>query len=218
MILDMEQRSAEWIAARVGKVTASRVCDAVAELKKANGEPVCRKNYRGDIVAEILTGRAVDNYVSPAMQFGIENEPFARAAYEIHKDCMVELAGFATHPRIERFGASPDGLVGKDGMVEFKCPNTTTHIEYLVGGGVPEEYKPQMMAGMACTERQWCDFISYDPRLPEHLQLFVVRFPRDEAQIVELERKVQKFLDEVDLMLGNLALVGMPEALMEAGL
>jgi hypothetical protein len=132
------------------------------------------------------------------MQWGIDTEPFARAAYELTCNATVDTVGFAIHPHIERFGASPDGFVGDEGMVELKCPNTETHIDYILQGTVPAEYQAQMLAELACTGRQWCDFVSFDPRLPRHLQLFVRRFQRDETRIAEIEHKVTKFLAEVD--------------------
>lgn len=203
MIVDCEQRSAEWIALRVGKVTASRVCDVLSELKKG-GETAARRNYRTQVICERLTGLATDHYVTPEMQWGTETEPFARAAYEMERDREVDTVGFALHPSIEQFGASPDGLVGSDGLVEFKCPTTTTHIGYLLAKTVPEDYQPQMLAEMACTGRSWCDFVSFDPRLPKHLQLFVRRFERDDARILEMEQKVRFFLDEVENVLAEL--------------
>jgi putative phage-type endonuclease len=201
-ILDCEQRTPEWIEARIGKVTASRIDCVLAEIKK--GEAASRRNYRAEIVIETLTGLPADNYISKEMQWGIDTEPFARAAYELQNDVMVATVGFANHPAIARFGASPDGLVGEDGLVEIKCPNTATHLDYLLTGEVPADYQPQMLVAMACTGRDWCDFVSFDPRMPQHLQLFVRRFERDNFRITEIEQKVEKFLDEVDEMLMRL--------------
>ncbi len=199
---ECEQRSDEWRSLRIGKVTASRICDVMAEIKK--GEAATRRNYRAEIIVETLTQLPADNYVSKEMQWGIDNEPFARAAYELNQDVMVTTVGFVTHPWIDRFGASPDGLVGDEGLVEIKCPNTATHIEYLLAGVVPADYQPQMLTAMACTGRKWCDFVSFDPRLPQHLQLFGRRFFRDDARIAEIEQKVEKFLEEVDDVLARL--------------
>lgn len=196
-LVEVEQGSAEWLQMRVGCVTGSRAADVMAKLKRKDGEAQCRQDYKAEIVCEILTGRAVDHYVSPAMEWGKENEIFARNAYEVEV-AAIEQVGFALHSRIKRFGASPDGLVGSDGLVEFKCPNTTTHIEYIIGGVVPVEYHWQILAEMACSERQYCDFVSFDPRLPKKLQLFVRRFERDNARIAEMEQEVEKFLSEVD--------------------
>lgn len=201
-LVAIEQRSPEWRAIRAGKTTSSRVNDVLATIKK--GEAAVRKNYRAQLVVETLTGQPVEEYVSKEMQWGIDTEPFGCAAYEVAQDVSVEKIGFAIHPFIPRFGASPDGLVGADGMVEIKCPNTATHIEYLLGGVVPAEYQPQMLAQMACTGRAWSDFVSYDPRLPEHLQLFICRLHRDEARIAEIEGQVVKFLAEVDDVLVQL--------------
>jgi hypothetical protein len=195
-ILDCEQRSDQWRFARCGRVTGSRITDVLAEIKK--GEAATRRNYRAEIIAEILTGQPVESYISPAMQWGINTEPFARAAYELTCNATVDSVGFAIHPLIPRFGSSPDGFIGEDGLVEIKCPNTATHIDYILAGTVPVDYQSQMLAEMACTCRQWCDFVSFDPRLPKHLQLFVRRFLRDETRIAEIEQKVTKFLAEVD--------------------
>ena len=176
LIMMCEQRSDEWRAIRAGKVTASRISDVLAELKKGTGEAATRRNYKAEIIAEILTGMPADNFVSKEMQWGIDNEPFARAAYELAQDVTVDTVGFAVHPTIARFGASPDGLVNDIGMVEFKCPNTATHLDYILAGEVPTEYQPQMLAELCCAGREWCDFVSFDPRLPERFQLFVRRF------------------------------------------
>jgi putative phage-type endonuclease len=154
-----------------------------------------------DLVAERLTGKPADSFTNSAMQWGTEQEPFARIAYETHKGLFVEQVPFVDHPTIEWFGCSPDGLVGEDGLLEIKCPNTTTHLEYLQDGKPPSKYIPQMMAQMACTGRKWCDFASFDPRLPEDLQLFVVRLNWDDSYIQEMEAEVKQFLNEVDATL-----------------
>lgn len=197
IIEDLEQRTPEWLQMRIGMVTGSRMADVMAVLARKNGEAQCRKDYKAEIVCEILTGRASEHYVSPAMQWGIDNEVFARNAYEIEV-AEVQQVGFAIHPRVSRWGASPDGLVGADGMVQFKCPTTATHLDYIIAGTVAEEYEFQMLAEMACAERQWSDFVSFDPRLPKKLQLFVRRFERDDKRIAEMEAQVVKFLAEVD--------------------
>jgi putative phage-type endonuclease len=198
MIVDVDQGSAEWLKLRTGWVTGSRVGDVMAKLKTKNSESAARRDYRTEIVCEILTGRAADHYVSPAMQWGMDNEQFARTAYELEFDVEVDSVGFATHPAFSRFGASPDGLIGLDGVVEFKCPNTATHLDYILEGKIPPQYKPQMMAEIVCTGREWCDFVSFDPRLPKKLRLYVVRCRRDEEYIAEMEREVCQFLAEVD--------------------
>ena len=197
--LQVEQGTPEWLMARVGCVTASRVKDVVAKLKNGK-DSAARHNYKMEVLTEILTGRAAEHYVSQAMDFGLENEPLARTQYEIEKNVEVEKVGFVLHPTIKRSGSSPDGLVGDDGLVEFKCPNTSTHLDYLIDGVMPEGYIPQMMWQMACTGRSWCDFVSYDPRLPQEFGLFVIRLARDEKIIAEMEAEVQKFINEVGEM------------------
>lgn len=198
----IEQGSDAWKALRAGKVTASRVADVLSKIK--SGESAGRKNYRMDLVAERLTGKPADSFTNSAMQWGTEQEPFARIAYETHKGLFVEQVPFVDHPTIEWFGCSPDGLVAEDGLLEIKSPNTTTHLEYIEIGKSPARYIPQMMCQMACTGRKWCDFVSYDPRLPDDLQLFVVRLERDDAYIKDMEAEVVKFLQEVEETLGML--------------
>lgn len=199
----VEQQTAEWLQMRIGCVTGSRVADVMNKLK-GGGESQKRKDYKAQLICEILTGKATEHFVTQAMEWGIDNEPFAREAYGIEV-AEVEKVGFALHPTIERFGASPDGLVGSDGLVEFKCPQTATHIEYVIAGIVPSQYEWQMLAEMVCAERQWCDFVSFDPRLPKGLQLFVRRFQRDDARIAEMEKEVWKFLDEVAAILNQVS-------------
>lgn len=202
-ILELTQGSTEWLQARAGKVTASRIADVMAKIK--TGESASRRDYKAQIVAEILTGTPQENgFKSAEMQWGNDQEPFARAAYEIATGAMVDQVGLVLHPTIERGAASPDGLVFFDGLVEIKCPKTATHLQYLVDGKVPTHYQPQMLWQMACTGRDWCDFVSFDPRLPEHLQLFVRRFSRDQKRIDEIESEVRAFLAEVDAILAAL--------------
>jgi len=191
----MEQRTDDWFQARLGKVTASRVADVVAKTK--SGYSASRDNYMADLIVERLTGQKASSFSNAAMEWGTEQEPNARAAYSARTGELVEEVGFIDHPTIAMSGASPDGLVG-EGIVEFKCPNTATHLEYLLADKVLEKYVTQMQWQMACTGRPWCDFVSYDPRLPEHLQMLVVRVPRNEVRIIELEDEVRKFLAELD--------------------
>lgn len=190
------QGSAEWFAARAGRVTASRVADVVAKTK--TGYSASRANYAAQLIAERLTGEVAESYTNAAMQHGTDTEPEARAAYAFYADCDVTEVGFVPHPTVAMSGASPDGLVGEDGLVEIKCPNTATHIDTLLGGSVPSKYATQMLWQMATTGRRWCDFVSYDPRLPESMRLFVRRIERDDKQIEELEREVVAFLAEID--------------------
>jgi hypothetical protein len=193
-----EQGSAQWLQQRIGKVTGSRIKDVMAYLKSGKGEMQTRANYRVELIAEILTGQAAQHFVSDAMRWGVDQEQFARAAYEMRRDVMVDRVGFVGYPTIDRAGGSPDGLVGSDGGVEIKCPETTTHIRWMLEKQVPHEHQLQMMFYMACTGRGWWDFVSFDPRLPVKFQLFTVRLQRDEARIAEVETEVLKFLQEID--------------------
>ncbi len=192
----MEQYSNEWWAARLGKATASRISDIVAKTKSGWG--ASRATYEAELIAERLTGATGDSFTNSAMQWGTDTEPQARAAYEFMTDNDVAEIGFVTHPTIEMSGASPDGLVGADGMVEIKCPKTATHLATLLGGSIPKKYMVQMQWQMACAGRAWCDFVSFDPRLPAKHQLFVKRIERNTDLIEELEYQVVEFLAEVD--------------------
>jgi putative phage-type endonuclease len=191
----IEQGTPEWFAQRLGKVTASRVADIIA--KTQSGAAASRKNYLAQLVAERLTGQAADSFKSGAMQHGTETEPMARMAYETETGQMVTEVAMIQHPKIEMAGASPDGFVGEDGLVEIKCPNTSTHIATLMADKAPSGYMAQMQWQMACTGRAWVDFVSFDPRMPEDMQLFIKRVPRDESLIAEYEAEVIKFLAEV---------------------
>jgi putative phage-type endonuclease len=190
----MEQRTEEWFAARLGKVTASRVADVLAKIK--SGESASRKNYKMELVVQRLTGKVGESFTNAAMEWGTEQEPFARMAYEAHTGTFVKEEGFVDHPTIEGFGCSPDGIVG-EGLIEIKCPNTANHIETVLENKAPSKYIPQMQCQMACTGAKWCDFVSFDPRVPEDLQLFVVRVERDQEYIDSMEVEVKQFLSEV---------------------
>ena len=192
----IEQGTPEWFAQRLGKVTASRVADVIAKTK--TGYSTSRENYMAQLICERMTGAVAESYTNAAMQWGTDNEPLARAAYEAAKDVLVDEVAMITHPRIDSAGASPDGLVGDDGLVEIKCPNTATHIDTLMSQAVPTKYNTQMQWQMACTERQWCDFVSFDPRMPTELQLFIKRVPRDNDYIAMLEKEILSFLEELD--------------------
>lgn len=195
MIEMIEQRTDDWFAVRLGKVTASRVADLMAKTK--TGYSTSRENYLSQLVLERITGTKAESFNNAAMQWGTEQEPFARAAYEAAQDVMVEEQGFAPHPTIEMAGASPDGLVGDDGLVEIKCPNTSTMIETLLTEKVPAKYLAQMQFQMACTGRKWCDYVVFDPRMPAKAQLFIKRVNRDDKFIAEMEAEIVKFLAEV---------------------
>lgn len=201
-LIDCEHGSDVWAAARCGLVTASRCADVTAKIKK--GESAARRNYRAELIVEILTGRPCSHYVSQEMQWGLDQEPFARAAYEMQRDVLVDACGFVTHASIPRFGASPDGLVGDDGMLQIKCPNTSTHLAWMLAGCVPEEHVPQMLAEMSCSGRQWSDLVSFDPRLPEHLQLFICRLEFDGELVAALEAQVVAFNAEIDATIAKL--------------
>lgn len=200
--LDVQQGTQMWKELRCGLVTASRAGDVIATTKK--GEAADRKNYRMELIQERLTGQPFPQYVSHEMQWGIDHEVEARAAYEIFSGVLVDTTGFVLHPTIDRFGASPDGLVGDDGLIQVKCPTTKTHLEWLMAGVVPIAHVPQMLAELACTGREWVDFVSYDPRLPAHLQLFGRRYNRDEKLIAALEAEVVHFNKELDEILAKL--------------
>lgn len=193
----MEQRSEEWFKARAGKVTASKVHDVVTKLK--NGSyGATRATYMGQLIAERLSGIAQEGFSNAAMQWGTETEPMARAAYEFAKDVQVVEVGFIEHPYIDMSGASPDGLVSDDGLVEIKCPNTSTHIDTLLGAEIPLKYIDQMQWQMACEERLWCDFVSFDPRMPRELNMHIQRVYRDEDKIDYLEEEVRVFISQID--------------------
>ena len=196
------QGSPEWFALRVGKVTASRVADVIAKTKTGWG--ASRANYMAELIAERLTGEPAEKYTNAAMAWGTEKEPDARAAYEFFRDAHVVEVAFIDHPVIGMTGASPDGFVGDHGLVEIKCPNTATHLDTLLSQSIPGRYVTQMLWQMACTGRQWCDFVSYDPRLPEAMSLFVKRVERDDKEIADLEAKVAEFLGELDRKLAQL--------------
>jgi putative phage-type endonuclease len=202
MIELMDQGSEAWFQVRIGKVTASRVADVLAKTK--SGYSASRDNYMAQLVCERLTGQKAEGFTNAAMQHGTETEPLARAAYEALKDVLVDEVGFVPHPSIIMAGASPDGLVNDDGLLEIKCPNTATHIETLLTQSVPTKYFTQMQFQMACTGREWCDFVSFDNRLPKELQLFVKRVPRDNMYIRLMEEEIIKFLNELDIKIAQL--------------
>ena len=198
----MEQRTEEWFAARLGKVTASKVADVMARTK--TGYSTSRENYMAQLICERMTGKKQESYTNAAMEWGTETEPLARAAYEAFKDVLVDEVGIIDHPFIPMSAASPDGLISDDGMVEIKCPNTATHFDTLLNGKMPSKYMPQVQWQMACANRLWVDFVSFDPRAPEGLQLFVTRIERDDKYILEMEAEVNKFLEELELRIEKL--------------
>ena len=199
----IEQGTTEWHAMRLGKVTASRIADVMSK-GKGSAESAGVRNYRAQLVCERLTGQKEDSYINSAMQRGTDLEPMARECYEFLQGVTVDQIAFVDHPTVPMSGASPDGLVGDDGLVEIKCPNTATHLDYLESISAPSNYILQMLWQMACTGRQWCDFVSYDPRLPEELQLLVVRYHRVDSEIQAIESAVTAFNSSIESKIANL--------------
>ena len=195
----MQQRTEEWLTARAGKVTASCLDDVMAAKTTAGYQ-----NYMAKLICERLTGRAEQTPVSAAMQRGTDLESLARDFYVVETGAMVEEVGFYEHPSILNSGASPDGIIGADGLIEIKCPNTATHIKTLESKKPALKYMRQMQWQMACTGRKWCDFVSFDDRLPEHLSFFCTRIERDDEMIAELEQAVTAFLDELEAKINKL--------------
>ena len=202
MIELIEQGTDEWKMLRCGKVTASRVADIIAKTK--SGYSASRDNYMAQLICERLTNSVAESFTNAAMQHGTETEPLARLAYEVNQNVLVDEVAFVLHPTIQMSGASPDGLVGNEGLLEIKAPNTATHIETLLSQTVPGKYNTQMQFQMACTGRSWCDFVSFDNRLPVELQLFVKRVPRDNMYIRLMEEEIIKFLNELDIKIAQL--------------
>lgn len=198
----MEQRTDEWFATRLGKVTASKISDVVAKTKSGYG--ASRATYMSQLLVERLTKTRTEFYANAAMQWGTDTEPQARAAYEFITNNSVIEEGFIPHPTIEMSGASPDGLVGDNGMLEIKCPNTSTHVQTLLDEKIPKRYVDQMQWQMACAEREWCDFVSFDPRLPDGNDFFCTRLKRDDKRIADLESEVTDFLDELSTQIVKL--------------
>lgn len=192
----MDQHSSEWFSARLGKVTASKVKDVMS--KGRGGAPsATRQNYMMQLLCERLTGKREEGYTSSAMQRGTDLEPVARSAYEIDKGVMTTETGLILHPKIEGFGASPDGLVGDRGMLEIKCPNTATHVFTMQSGRHDPQYEWQMFAQLSCADRDWVDFVSFDDRMPDELQYACFRLERDEARIRLMETEIKLFLEEL---------------------
>jgi putative phage-type endonuclease len=192
--VDIKQGTPEWLDIRLGRVTASRIADVIAKTK--TGYSASRKNYMDELVKERF-GVKPEPFTNAAMQWGTEQEPFARMEYEARSGNIVLEVGFVHHPTIEMAGASPDGIIG-EGLLEIKCPNTSTHFDYLITDEVPAKYIPQMSWQMACCGAKWVDFVSYHSRAPEGLQYFCKRYERDDEYIAMLESEVVSFLNEVN--------------------
>jgi len=190
------QGSDEWFQARLGKATASRIKDVIA--KTQSGPAATRANYLTELVIERITGVKEEGFTNGFMAWGTDQEPEARRRYESEKGILVQEIGFVDHPTIPMSGASPDGLVGSEGILEIKCPSTKTHIETLLADKIPPQYVAQVQWQMACTKRSWADFVSFDPRMPENAQFFCVRVSADSDYIKTLEEEVVKFLAEVE--------------------
>lgn len=197
----IEQGSPEWFAQRCGKVTASRIADVIAKTK--TGYSASRQNYMSELAIERLTGVKAEGYTSDAMKWGVEHEADARSMYEFMSGNTAEQCGFIDHETLTS-GSSPDGLIGDDGLIEIKCPNSATHIEYLLSGEVPNKYKPQMTWQMICTKRVWCDFVSFDPRMPGNLQYFCKRYEIDTGYANEIFSEVKSFLTDLDVLVEKL--------------
>lgn len=192
----MEQRTEEWHTARLGKVTASRIADLTAKTK--SGYSTSRQNYMAELICQRLTGVPEPHFESEAMRRGTELEPKARAVYMLETGNIATEVGLVDHPSIPMSAASPDGLIGHDGLIEIKCPNTWTHLQTIKTRAPDRKYLLQMHWQMACTGRKWCDFVSYDDRLPERLAYVCVRIERDEKLIAEISAEVRKFLEELE--------------------
>lgn len=193
-VIDCEQGSEVWFQCRSGIATASCFSKVLATIK--SGEAAERRNYRAKLVVERLTGKTVESFQSSAMKQGTEREPFARAAYEAKTGAWVNEVGFIRHDEID-CGASPDGLIGTDGLLEIKCPELATHLSYLRLAAEPFEYTAQIQGQIWIAEREWCDFVSYNPDFPAHLRLIVRRVKRDEKAIASLKFAVPLFMTEV---------------------
>ena len=191
------QGTPEWHQMRLGKVTASRVADILAKTK--TGPSASRQNYLIELALQRTTGIIQESYSNSAMEWGTQTEPQARVAYEVTTNNFVDKVAFIDHPSIKWFGCSPDGLVSDRGLLEIKCPNSATHWEYFKSKKPPQKYFIQMQAQIAVTNKDWCDFVSFDPRMPDRSQLLIVRIDRDEAFIAEMEAEIKKFLDEVEV-------------------
>ena len=198
--INIEQGSDAWKQARLGHVTASNMADVMSK-GKGTSEAVGRYKYKVKLVAERLTQTAGESYSNAAMEWGIEQEQFACIEYEASQNVFLERTGFWLHPKIQWLGVSPDRLVGDDGLIEVKCPNTTTHLGYLFENRIPPDYYKQIQCQLWVTGRKWCDFVSYDPRLPKRNQLLIVRTERDESLIKEMEAETIQFLSEVNQLI-----------------
>ena len=194
-IAAIQQGTEEWHQLRLGKVTASRVADILAKTK--SGASASRGNYLIELALQRVTKTIEESYSNSAMEWGVATEPQARVAYEVSTGNFVDQIAFVNHPTIEGFGCSPDGLVG-EGLIEIKCPNSATHWSYIKANEPPQKYIIQMQAQMSVTGAKWCDFVSFDPRMPERSQLLIIRVNRNNEFIAEMENDIKQFLSEVE--------------------
>lgn len=199
---ELIQGSVEWRMARVGSLGASRLHEAIAKTKTGYG--ASRANLMAELICERLTGVPTEKFVTQAMQYGTEMEPEARREYEFLHGVTVRQVGLIRHPTIRHTHASPDGLVNDDGMIEIKVPQPAQQLETLLTQKIPDKYVVQMLWQMMCCDRQWTDYVSYNPSLPEHMRLFIKRLHRDDERITELETEVERFLSEIDAKLSEL--------------
>lgn len=205
IIRDIVQGSPEWMALRVGKIGGSRIADLLTEGR--SGESLTRRKYKNELIRERLTGRKLDTYKTPAMQRGIDLEPMARAWYEVHNNVFVDQVAIVLHPFIEGGQCSPDGIVeSTNSLIEIKIPNPENHLDNILTSGKQlEQYHDQVMWQLACMpEKEFCDLISFDPEMPDHLQGFVKRIYRDDEYIQIMQDKVISFLAEIETIVNNL--------------
>jgi putative phage-type endonuclease len=202
-IIDVGQGTEEWLALRAGLITGSRISDVMA-----GGAGIIKEKYRVQLAIERITKKPVPmDFKSSAMIKGNDDEPLAREHYEFMNDVDTEQVGFVFHPTLSRAGASPDSLVGDDGLLEIKCPNMGTHVNYLLSKKIPKNYLDQMQWQMACTGRQWCDWVTFCKEMPIHLRVLIIRVNRDEQRIAELEQAAFEFdggIEQLIIKLGAL--------------
>ena len=200
IIYDVEQGTQAWLDLRCGNITGSKFSDVLA-----GGNGLVRNKYRVQLAIERITGNPIAmDYKSAAMINGSNNEPFARANYEFLNDVESVQVAFAFHPSIKRAGCSPDSLIGDDGLLEIKCPNMVTHVNYLLDKKIPGVYLKQMHWQMACTGRAWVDWMTYCREMPIHLRSMTIRVNRDEKIIQEYEAAAEKFNSEIDYLVKKL--------------
>lgn len=203
--VDLEQGTQQWRDARAGCVTASRICDVLRKPRRGQKESTTRKAYLAQIALERMTGKPQEReFETWDLRRGKDLEPFARVEYEMKQEGTITTVGFVEHPKIKFAGCSPDGLVGKDGLCQIKAPRAHVHMDYILSGIVPIDYRQQMLFEMACTGRRFNDFVSYNQDMPYHLQLFVIRVHRDQAEIAEIEQEVMGFLAEVESLIAKM--------------